>query len=405
MTRLEAGPLQPSSALADLSDVVGAALQRAGKILGAHRVEVDLEPELPMLRIDMVLMEQVLFNLLDNAAKYAPAGPWSGSAPGAKRGGQAAHPRRGQRHSGERPRTDLRQVLPGARSRPPARRDGPWACDLPRLRRGHGWHDRRGKPSGPARGRVHHQPACAGQSNPAVPEGRSSMTGAGPLRILVVDDEPAILRFLRTGLSAQGYLVSEAQDGRAALDTLRRNAVDMVILDLGLPDMDGLEVIRRMRGAGSRVPIIVLSSRDDESGKVEALDLGADDYVTKPFGIDELFARVRAAQRHRLQEQGERPLFRSGDLVVDLVRRVVTVRGAEMKFAPREYDLLRLLVAHAGKVLTHRFILHEVWGVETDVQYLRIYIRALRQKIEADPERPAHILTETGVGYRLRAPD
>ena len=231
------------------------------------------------------------------------------------------------------------------------------------------------------------------------------MTGTGPLRILVVDDEPAILRFLRTGLSAQGYLVSEAQDGRAALDTLRRNAVDMVILDLGLPDMDGLEVIRRMRGAGSRVPIIVLSSRDDEGGKVEALDLGADDYVTKPFGIDELFARVRAAQRHRLQEQGERSLFRSGDLVVDLVRRVVTVRGAEMKFAPREYDLLRLLVAHAGKVLTHRFILHEVWGVETDVQYLRIYIRALRQKIEADPERPAHILTETGVGYRLRAPD
>ena len=231
------------------------------------------------------------------------------------------------------------------------------------------------------------------------------MTGTGPLRILVVDDEPAILRFLRTGLSAQGYLVSEAQDGRAALDTLRRNAVDMVILDLGLPDMDGLEVIRRMRGASSRVPIIVLSSRDDEGGKVEALDLGADDYVTKPFGIDELFARVRAAQRHRLQEQGERSLFRSGDLVVDLVRRVVTVRGAEMKFAPREYDLLRLLVAHAGKVLTHRFILHEVWGVETDVQYLRIYIRALRQKIEADPERPAHILTETGVGYRLRAPD
>ncbi len=229
--------------------------------------------------------------------------------------------------------------------------------------------------------------------------------GTGPLRILVVDDEPAILRFLRTGLGAQGYLVSEAQGGQAALDALRRSAVDLVILDLGLPDMDGLEVIRQLRKAGSALPVIVLSSRDDERGKVEALDLGADDYVTKPFGIDELFARVRAAQRHRLQQEGERPIFRSGDLTVDLVRRVVTVRGAEVRFAPREYDLLRLLVSHAGKVLTHKLVLREVWGGDTDVQYLRIYIRALRQKIEADPERPVHILTETGVGYRLRGPD
>jgi two-component system KDP operon response regulator KdpE len=229
--------------------------------------------------------------------------------------------------------------------------------------------------------------------------------GAGPLRVLVVDDEPAILRFLRAGLGAQGYVVSEAQDGRTALAALRRGAADVVVLDLGLPDMDGLDVIRQTRASGSALPIIVLSSRADERGKVEALDLGADDYVTKPFGIDELFARIRAAQRHRLQQQGERPLFRSGDLSVDLVRRVVTVRGDEVKLAPREYDLLRSLVAHAGKVLTHRFLLHEVWGGETDIQYLRIYVRALRQKIEADPTRPVHLLTETGVGYRLRAPD
>ncbi len=138
---------------------------------------------------------------------------------------------------------------------------------------------------------------------------------------------------------------------------------------------------------------------------MEALDLGADDYVTKPFGIDELLARIRAAQRHRLQQQGERPLFRTGDLVVDLVRRVVTVRDQEVKFSPREYDILRLMVAHAGKVLTHRFVLREVWGGDADVQYLRVYVRALRQKIEQDPERPQYILTETGVGYRLRAPD
>ncbi|MBV9785938.1 MAG: response regulator transcription factor [Acidisphaera sp.] len=232
------------------------------------------------------------------------------------------------------------------------------------------------------------------------------MTAAGgSLRVLVVDDEPAILRFLRAGLAAEGFIVSEAERGATALDGIRRQATDLVVLDLGLPDMDGLEVIRSVREAGLAVPIIVLSSRDDERSKVAALDLGADDFVTKPFGIDELFARIRAAQRHRLQQQGEHPIFRCGDLMVDLVRRIVTVRGARVKFSRREYDLLRLLVAHAGKVLTHKQILREVWGGDTDVQYLRIYIRALRQKIEANPEQPAYILTETGVGYRLRAPD
>lgn len=228
---------------------------------------------------------------------------------------------------------------------------------------------------------------------------------ARPLRILVVDDEPAIQRFLRVGLTAQGYVVTEVSDGRAALDAARRGATDLVVLDLGLPDIDGLEVIRQLRAAGSDLPIIVLSSRDNEGAKVEALDLGADDFVTKPFGIGELLARIRAAHRHRLQQHGERSVFRSGDLMVDLVRRIVTVRGEEVKFSPREYDLLRLLVAHAGKVLTHKMILREVWTGDTDVQYLRIYIRALRQKIEAEPDRPQHILTETGVGYRLRAPD
>ncbi|QCO18036.1 DNA-binding response regulator (plasmid) [Azospirillum brasilense] len=226
-----------------------------------------------------------------------------------------------------------------------------------------------------------------------------------PLRVLVVDDEPPIRRFLRTTLSAQGYDIAEAEDGAGALEAVRRRPPDLLVLDLGLPGIGGLEVIRRLRADGVAAPIIVLSSRADEAGKVEALDLGADDYVTKPFGMEELLARIRAALRHRLQQQGERPLFRSGDLAVDLVRRIVTVRGAEVKLSPREYDLLRLLVAHAGKVLTHRFILKEVWGADTDVQYLRIYIRQLRQKIEAEPERPSHILTETGVGYRLRAPD
>jgi two-component system KDP operon response regulator KdpE len=230
-------------------------------------------------------------------------------------------------------------------------------------------------------------------------------TLAGQLRVLVVDDEPAILRFLRPSLATQGYIVSEAKDGRSALEAIRRKSADVVVLDLGLPDMDGLDIIRQLREAGETLPIIVLSSRETEGAKVKALDLGADDYVTKPFGIDELLARIRAAQRHRLQQQGEKAIFRSGDLTVDLVRRIVTVRGQEVKFSPREYDVLRLLVAHAGKVLTHRFLLREVWGGEVDIQYLRIYIRALRQKIEADPERPCHIITETGVGYRLRVQD
>jgi two-component system KDP operon response regulator KdpE len=231
------------------------------------------------------------------------------------------------------------------------------------------------------------------------------MSAGTPPRVLVVDDEPAIRRFLRTSLRAEGYDVVESETGEAALAEIRRRAPDLVMLDLGLPGIDGLAVIRALRDAGSAVPIIVLTSRTDEAGKVEALDLGADDYVTKPFGVEELLARLRAAQRHRLQQEGEKPLFRSGDLTVDLVRRLVTVRGAAVRLSPREYDILRLLIQHAGKVLTHRMILKAVWGGEADVQYLRIYIRQLRQKIEPDPERPTHILTETGVGYRLRMLD
>ncbi len=219
--------------------------------------------------------------------------------------------------------------------------------------------------------------------------------------ILIVDDEPPIRRLLRTSVGSQGFQVIEAGDGRSALAEVGRSRPDLVILDLGLPDMDGLEVIRALRVGGDAVPILVLSSRADEKGKVEALDLGADDYVTKPFGTAELFARIRAALRHRLQQQGEQPIFRSGGLEVDLVRRIVRLRDRELKLTPKEYDILRMLVAHAGKVLTHRMLMSEVWGGETDVQYLRIYVRQLRQKIEADPERPKYIVTETGVGYRL----
>jgi two-component system KDP operon response regulator KdpE len=221
--------------------------------------------------------------------------------------------------------------------------------------------------------------------------------------ILVVDDEPAIRRLLRTSLVGQGYEVVEAEDGASALAAVAREKPDLVILDLGLPDLSGIEVIRDLRQR-SALPIIVLSVRDDERGKVEALDGGADDYVTKPFGVDELVARIRTALRHRFQAQGEKPLFVAGDLTVDLVRRSVRRGGEEVHLSPKEYDLLAELVANAGKVLTHRHILNKVWGPAhtEDAQYLRVFIRSLRGKLEADPARPQHIITEPGVGYRLR---
>ncbi len=227
---------------------------------------------------------------------------------------------------------------------------------------------------------------------------------AAPLKILVIDDEPPIRKLLRMGLSTQGYEILDAPNGKTAL-ALLDNKPDLVILDLGLPDIQGHDLLRMIRARNDSVPIVVLSSRGDEAGKVQALDLGADDYVTKPFGMDELLARIRAALRHQLQVHGERPVFRTGDLSVDLVRRLVKVGDKDIKLSPKEYDLLRVLVQHAGKVLTHKFLLHELWDDLTDAQYLRVYVRQLRQKIEGDAERPQYVLTETGIGYRLRAPD
>ncbi len=229
------------------------------------------------------------------------------------------------------------------------------------------------------------------------------MSGA-PIRILVIDDEPPIRKLLRMGLSTQGYEVIEASNGKLALELLAQKP-DLVILDLGLPDIQGHELLRMIRARNDSVPVVVLSSRGDEAGKVQALDFGADDYITKPFGMEELLARMRAALRHQLQLHGERPVFHAGELSVDLVRRIVKVGDKDIKLSPKEYDLLRILVQHAGKVLTHRFLLDKLWDDLTDAQYLRVYVRQLRQKIEIDPERPQFVLTETGIGYRLRAPD
>ena len=228
------------------------------------------------------------------------------------------------------------------------------------------------------------------------------MITSGNVRILIIEDDPAIQRFLRNTLRVQDYEVCEAVTGNEGVELVRRVKPEIVILDLGLPDMDGMDVIARIR-ADSPVPILVLSSRGDETGKVRALDLGADDYVTKPFGVDELMARLRTAMRHRLASEGSLPVFVSGGLAVDLTHRIVKVDSREVKLSRKEYDILRELVLNAGKVLTHRHLLKVAWGDEdVDVQYLRVYIRQIRQKIERSPEQPKYLVTEPGVGYRLK---
>lgn len=223
------------------------------------------------------------------------------------------------------------------------------------------------------------------------------------ISVLVVDDEPAIHRFMAPALAANGYEALRADTGEQALSMTVNRRPDIIVLDLGLPDMDGKEVIRRLR-EWSDTPIVVLSARDREAEKIAALDLGADDFVNKPFGVGELMARLRAALRHRMQVKGEIAVLKLGALSVDVPRHRATRGDEDIKLTPKEFDLLAFLVRHAGKVLTHRHILREVWGPahEADTQYLRVYIGQLRAKIEDDPANPAVILTEPGVGYRIQ---
>ena len=231
------------------------------------------------------------------------------------------------------------------------------------------------------------------------------MTSPRPPRILVVDDEPQIRRFLRASLPQQGYALIEAATGAEAQAQFAREKPDLVILDLGLPDCDGLDVLAHIRAHGL-TPVLVLSAREDVAGKVIALEAGADDYVTKPFDMAELVARLKAALRHGIQTAGAEPVFRAGVLMLDLVHRKVEVSGQDVKLTPKEYDVLCFLARHAGKVVTHHQVLREVWGPAhaEDVQYLRVLMRQLRRKIEADASNPQLLLTEPGVGYRLTAP-
>ncbi|MCC2667919.1 MAG: kdpE [Armatimonadetes bacterium] len=223
-------------------------------------------------------------------------------------------------------------------------------------------------------------------------------------RILVVDDEPQIGRMLRTQLTARGYQVEHVSTGNDGLLAVGEQPPDLVLLDLGLPDMDGIEVARRIR-EWSAVPIIFLTVRDEERTKVQALDVGGDDYVTKPFGIPELLARVRAVLRRKQEQPATAgPVFASGELRVDFAARQVSLAGQEVRLTPTEYELLRLFVLHADKTLTHRQLLTQIWGPEatTETQYLHVFIRQLRRKLEPDPSKPRHFMTEPGVGYRFR---
>jgi two-component system KDP operon response regulator KdpE len=404
MTKLESGAVVPNAALHDVGEVVGSALERASKILAKHRVEVEISSDLPMVMVDAVLFEQVLFNL---RSTMLPNMLLSILASSSKVGAI-------EKRSGCRSLTKERAFRLGTSSGSSissiARGGAPGACwyrsgigYLEGFYRSYAWTDGRRQSSSSRRRRLYNHSTDPSPGNTSGASGFIMSTTPAP-KILVVDDEPPIRKLLRMGLSSQGYDVVEAADGKSALELLAKKPA-LVILDLGLPDIDGHDLLRRIRHRQENLPIIVLSSRGDEAGKVTALDLGADDYVTKPFGMDELLARMRAAMRHQLQEQGERPLFQVGDLSVDLVRRIVKVGDREIRLSPKEYDLLRLLVQHAGKVLTHRLLIQELWDEPTDPQYLRVYVRQLRRKIEADPERPQYVMTEMGVGYRLRAPD
>ena len=226
---------------------------------------------------------------------------------------------------------------------------------------------------------------------------------APPIVVLVIDDDPPIRRFLRAGLGNEGFAFVEAATGQEGITQAATRAPDIVLLDLGLPDIDGFEIVRRIR-EWSRVPIIVLSARGQEGDKIRALDSGADDYVTKPFSMGELNARMRVALRHRnTNAEGESGVLTALDLQIDLARRRVTVAGEDVRLTPIEYRLLATLARHAGRVLTHEHLLREVWGpgYTTQTHYLRVYMGHLRQKLEADPAQPKHLVTETAVGYRL----
>ena len=424
LTRLESGALRARKEWHSLEEVVGAALTRLESQLERHPVELDLPADLPLVPLDDVLIEQALFNLIDNAIKYSPEGSAieiSAAVAGrslAARGGGPRY-RAAVRPGG----ADLREI-PSWRAAGRASRRGPRAHHLPRHRRGARRAHRGAEPAGRRRGvqdrtaarrrtparRTRNVGACtniADRRPRLTPAGTGvNATPAAPPRlVLVIEDEPPIRRFLRAAFESAGFLFEEAATARDGLAQAAARAPDLIVLDLGLPDLDGIEVTQRLR-EWFTAPILVLSARGQERDKIRALDAGADDYVTKPFSVGELMARVRVALRHRVRGDGtaESEVVEVGPLRIDHGRRSVTLEGRPVKLTPIEFRLLIALARHPGRVLTHDHLLREVWGPAHAHQhhYLRVYMAQLRHKLEPEPSRPRLLLTEPGVGYRLR---
>ena len=420
MSRLHTGSLQPFLRPTAIDEVAPAALLGLDDCL---RLEMAVPDGFPLVLADPGLLERILANLFSNALRYSPPArppelhaelvddtvllevvdhgqgvpdeqkervfePFS-TYPSARVGQAAARPLSTRaRASGKPPAA----AHPGRRPPP---RGGARARGGQGLRRGHGRADHG---QGHAGRRSHGPDRAPGGERGQVRARRGVMT-----RVLVVDDEPSILRALRINLSAREYDVSTAVDGTTGLAAVARDRPDVIILDLGLPDMDGTEVIHGVRGWTS-IPIIVLSAWGQESQKVAALDAGADDYVTKPFGMDELLARLRAAVR-RASPAPDEPVVGTADFTVDLAaKQVVRVDGSDVRLTPTEWQLLEILVRNSGRLVTQRQLLREVWGpaYETESNYLRVYLAQLRRKLEPEPSRPRYLLTESGMGYRFK---
>ena len=393
ISRLEAGAMHLHREACDVQELIGSSLEQIGTPLKNRQVKVDISPKLPLVDVDFVLFSRVLVNVIDNALKYsAPDKPVEIKAHSSSQFLDISVADRGEGI----PVGDLERIF-----------DKFYRVQRPDNVSGTGLG------LSISKGIVEAHGGCIQAANRRgggaiitvrLPlEGTlRSMNDIG-LRVLVVDDERAIRRYLHAALNAQGYTVYEASGGKDAVNMVVADRPDLIILDLGLPDMDGVEVTRQLR-EWTHIPIIVLSVREQESDKIDALDAGADDYLTKPFSSGELMARMRAALRRSMDPASE-PVFKMDNLNVDLSRRQVKVSGEEISLTPTEYDLLRILVQNAGRVLTHRQLLRQVWGAayESEAHLLRVNMSNLRRKIEPDPTRPRYIITEPGVGYRLKA--
>ena len=392
MSRLSTGSLQPFLRPTAIDEVAPVALR--GLDAGG-RVQLAVPDGLPLVRTDPGLLERVLANLFANALAYSPPQPAAGTA------GQPCGRQRGPGHHRSWPRGARRAQVADVRAVRAAGREEHRHRRRPGAGGGQGLpghHGRLGDRGRHSRRRADHPGQAAGGQQ----AGQCSRGSRPVTRVLVIDDEAPILRALKINLTARQYEVSTAADGASGLEAMARDRPDVLILDLGLPDMDGTEVIRGVRGWTS-TPIIVLSAWGQESQKVAALDAGADDYVTKPFGMDELLARLRAAVR-RASPAPDEPVVAAGDFTVDLAAKRVTRGGHDVRLTPTEWQLLEVLVRNSGRLVSQRQLLHEVWGpgYETEGNYLRVFVAQLRRKLESDPSRPRYLLTEAGMGYRFQ---